>query len=138
MQLPPNGRPWSTSTWWACPTTAAQRYQRYGIPASAASSTSPHAGSTEQIEDKLSQSAFDALTRFSALANKSTGASHPYDRQRWFDFVIQAHLESSDLDSDFLERWLIESEDWPQDQASDLAIEYDRSRALLARFAETA
>ena len=95
-------------------------------------------GSTEQIEDKLSLSAFEALTRFSALANQSTGASHPKDRQRWFDFVIQAHMERSELDSDFLERWLIESEDWPQAQASDLAIEYERSRALLARFEETA
>ena len=95
-------------------------------------------GSTVQIEDKLSVAAADALRRFNALANKSTGASHPYDRQRWFDFVIQTHTDRSDLDSDLLHRWLIESEDWPEDQASDLAIEYERSRALLARFEETA
>lgn len=95
-------------------------------------------GNTVQIEDKLSEAAAHALRRFSVLANKSTGASHPYDRQRWFDFVILTHAERSELDSDLLHRWLIESEGWSEDQASDLAIEYERSRALLARFEETA
>lgn len=95
-------------------------------------------GNTVQIEDKLSVAAADALNRFSTLANKSTGASHPYDRQRWFDFVILAHAERSELDSDLLHRWLIESEGWSEDRASELAIEYERSLALLARFEETA
>lgn len=94
-------------------------------------------GNTLQIEDKLSQAAADALRRFSVLANKSTGASHPLDRQRWFDFIILTHQDRSDLDADLLHRWLLESDDWPQDQASDLAIEYERSRALLSRFEES-
>jgi len=94
-------------------------------------------GNTVQIEDKISQTAADALRRFSVLANKSTGASHPLDRRRWFDFIIQAHRDGSDLDADFLHRWLVESDDWPEEQASDLAIYYERSRALLSRFEET-
>ena len=100
----------------------------------------PGAGRLRAVAEfaKLSEAAADALRRFNALANKSTGASHPYDRQRWFDFVIQTHTDRSELDPDLLHRWLIESEDWPEDQASDLAIEYERSRALLARFEETA
>lgn len=89
-----------------------------------------------QIEDMLSPAAAEALRRFSALANKSTGAAHPLDRQRWFDFIIQAHQDHSDLDADFLHRWLLESDDWPQSRASDLAIEYERSRALLTRYEE--
>jgi hypothetical protein len=95
-------------------------------------------GDTVQIEDKLSPAAADALRRFSVLANKSTGAAHPLDRRRWFDFIILAHQDRSDLDADLLHRWLSESDDWPEDRASDLAIEYERSRALLSRFEETA
>lgn len=92
---------------------------------------------TIQIEDKLTPAAAEALRRFSALANKSTGASHPFDQQRWFDFIIQSHRDHSDLDADLVLRWLCESDNWPEDKASALAIEYERSRALLSRFEET-
>lgn len=94
-------------------------------------------GGTIQIEDTLSPAAAEALRRFSVLANKSTGASHPLDQKRWFDFIIQAHRDHSVLDADLVHRWLRESDDWPEDKASALAIEYERSRALLSQFEET-
>lgn len=91
--------------------------------------------STLSLEDELPPGVLEALRRFSALANKSTGASHPLDRDRWFDFIILAHRDGVSLDASTLGRWLSESEGWPEDGARDLAGEYERSRALLARFA---
>lgn len=93
---------------------------------------------TLQLEDDVPASVLEALRRFSALANKSTGASHPLDRNRWFDFLILAHREGARLDASTLGRWLSESEGWPEDAARDLAGEYERSRDLLARFAASA
>lgn len=44
--------------------------------------------STLQLENVVSPAVAEALRRFSVLANKSTGASHPLDRDRWFDFIL--------------------------------------------------
>lgn len=100
--------------------------------------TAELSGGTRQIEDKLSPGAAEALRRFSMLANKFTGASHPLDGQRWFDFLIRAHRDRCELDASFLRRWLMEADGWSEDHAVDLAIEYERARALLARLEETA
>jgi hypothetical protein len=94
--------------------------------------------STLQLEDEMPPVVAEALRRFSALANKSTRAAHPRDRDRWFDFIILAHRSSARLDASMLARWLCESEDWPENGAQDLAGEYERSRALLARFSTSA
>ena len=51
-----------------------------------------------------------ALKAFSALANKNTGATHPLDRDRWFKFIILAHLGSAQLDTETLYRWFSEEE----------------------------
>jgi hypothetical protein len=80
----------------------------------------------------LSAEAADRLRRFTALANKSTGASHPSDRERWNDFVLAAHRDRSDLDASTLRRWLIEVEGWPPEVADQLAVEYEYGRELLA------
>jgi hypothetical protein len=80
----------------------------------------------------LSAGAAERLRRFSALANKSTGASHPSDRERWNDFVVAAHRDGSNLDATTLRRWLIEVEGWPPEVADQLAIEYEYGRELLA------
>lgn len=93
---------------------------------------------TLQLDDEVPPNVGEALRRFSALANKSTGASHPLDRDRWFDFIILAHRSGARLDASTLARWLSESEGWPEDEARDLAGEYERARELLARFAASA
>lgn len=74
-----------------------------------------------------------ALSKFSALANKSTGRSHPLDEMRWLDFLITAHENKTTLDAEFLARWLIEVEQWPAQTAHELASEYAFSRSLLMR-----
>jgi hypothetical protein len=80
----------------------------------------------------LSAGAADRLRRFTALANKGTGASHPSDRERWNDFVLAAHRDRSELDASTLRRWLVEVEGWPPEVADQLAVEYEYGRELLA------
>jgi hypothetical protein len=87
-----------------------------------------------ELEDLLSKDTAQALRRFSGLANKSTGSSHPRDRTRWEEFLISAHREESTLAPDELERWLIEEQQWPSDKASDLAIEYEEAMSLLKAY----
>lgn len=84
------------------------------------------------LERWLPVSAAEKLRTFSACANKSTGASHPNDRERWNDFVVAAHQSRSTLDASTLNRWLVEIERWSPEVASQLALEYAFGRELLA------
>ncbi len=85
-----------------------------------------------QIEDFVSPDTAKRLRSFSRLANWSTGSSHPNDQRRWFDFITAAHWEAASLDSHMLGRWLHEEEGWSDEGATQLAIEYETGRALLA------
>jgi hypothetical protein len=91
----------------------------------------------QNIEDWLAPEAAFALRRFSGAANKSTGASHPMDEQRWFDFIIAVHRTEKRIDSDNLVRWLHEVEGWDERSAHNLAAEFERGIALLNRDVET-
>lgn len=86
------------------------------------------------IDSWLDESAADALVKFSRLANKSTKASHPLDQERWLDFLIKAHRSAIKPDASELMRWLCEICEWPDDTASDLAIEYEFSLSLLNEY----
>ncbi len=77
------------------------------------------------------QNVEDALRRFSNLANKSTGISHPYDRKRWFEFVTMAYESSDELSADLVISTLIEF-GWPEDMAYELGIKYEYAIDLLA------
>lgn len=91
----------------------------------------------QNLEDWMSEDAATTLRRFSAAANKSTGASHPMDERRWFDFIIAVHRGQDDVGTDRLARWLHEVEGWAEETAHDLAGEFERGLALLTREAET-
>jgi hypothetical protein len=86
----------------------------------------------EDLGNWLSPAVAERLRKFSLCANKSTGASHPSDRERWNDFVVAAHRDRSSLNAWTLRRWLIEAEDWPPEVAGQLALEYEYGRELLA------
>jgi hypothetical protein len=99
-------------------------------PAAAASGVEVEMGSPDpQIEDYLSPAAAGLLRTFSRLANRSV--VHPLDRKRWNEFLTAAYREGAPLEVLMLQRWLIEEEKWPEDEAIDLAIEYERARDLL-------
>lgn len=91
----------------------------------------------QDLEDWLTPESAAALRRFSSLANKSTGASHPLDERRWFDFIIAVHRSGQSIGSDYLTRWLREVEGWDERSAHKLASEFERGIALLKRNAET-
>lgn len=88
-------------------------------------------GGVLDIQEHLSPVSYSLLRKFSDLATKSTGSSHPLDQKRWFDFLVNAHDEHSRLTSHELYRWLVEEESWPPDIASRLAAEYEKGCALL-------
>lgn len=88
----------------------------------------------QSITAWISQEAADALHRFSACANKSTGSSHPSDERRWFEFLFAAHKAEGVLDVYLLERWLIEVEEWTPEMANKLVREYEFGMALLKQY----
>ncbi|HBP0660876.1 hypothetical protein ACSERK_16380 [Pseudomonas aeruginosa] len=92
--------------------------------------TSPN----QTLDDWLDAEPAAALRRFSRLANKSTGAAHPMDKERWYAFLIAAHRASKRLDSDQLARWLVEVEAWSAGRAQDLAIDYEFALGLLEQY----
>lgn len=76
-----------------------------------------------------------ALLRFSNLANKSTGSSHPLDRKRWFEFLILANETGSNLYADLIIRSLVEL-GWSEEKAIDLGIQFEFAEDLLAYMQE--
>ncbi|MCW2247835.1 hypothetical protein M2352_003469 [Azospirillum fermentarium] len=89
------------------------------------------------ITDWVSPEAAELLRKFSALANMSTGSSHPLDFKRWAAFIAQAHREGSSLDADSLARWLVEELEWPADRAAKLGSEYQFARDILNEYDQT-
>lgn len=85
----------------------------------------------ENMEDWISGDSFKKLKLFSVAANKSTGSAHPLDQKRWLDFLVSVHHEHRKLHSSQIQRWLIEVENWPEDVAVDLSIEYEFAMNLL-------
>jgi hypothetical protein len=106
--------------------------RRIASPASKIAGFTIEATAAEQsLDDWLPPDAAAALGRFSATANKATGSAHPSDRQRWFEFLLKAHTARGAFGTDYLARWLIEVEGWPDEKAHDLVIQYEFGLALL-------
>jgi hypothetical protein len=76
-----------------------------------------------------------AFVRFSNLANKSTGSSHPLDRKRWLEFLVLAHEAKSNLHSDMIIRSLVEL-GWPEEKAIELGIQFEFAEHILSYIEE--
>ena len=83
------------------------------------------------IDDLLPPPAALALRQFSSSANRSTGTAHPQDAEKWDKFVILAHRAQISLAPDILKRLLVEDEHRDDEQAHELALEYESARRLL-------
>ena len=93
----------------------------------------------------ISQEALEKLKRFCMAANKSTGSSHPNDRERWFDFICQTIDDGKTFDESELASFL-QDEDywgkvqehgaWNENMANRLAEEYDNSCEILKYYIE--
>jgi hypothetical protein len=79
----------------------------------------------------LSDAAAAKFRRFSERANRRAGYLLPPDRERWLEFILEAHRERSRLDASTLRRWLVEIEDWSPEVADQLAREYAFGEELL-------
>jgi hypothetical protein len=82
---------------------------------------------------RLPREVYERLRRFSAAANKKTGSTHPFDQERWMDFLVATDEMQTPLDAHTLARWLVEVDGWEIEQASRLAEEYEFGRELLKR-----
>lgn len=91
----------------------------------------------QSIVDWTSDEVASALHTFSVCANKSTGAGHPADRKRWFEFLFASYAANTRLDTELLGRWLVEAEEWPPEIAHDLVDSYQYSMDLLKSRAAT-
>ncbi|MCC6589991.1 MAG: hypothetical protein IT168_25085 [Bryobacterales bacterium] len=100
-------------------------------PAAEISSVQVELGKTSpEIEDFVTPQTARLLR--SSLSNRSV--VHPLDRRRWNAFITAAHRERAKLTGGMLQRWLIEEERWPEDEAINLATEYEHSRDLLETY----
>lgn len=89
----------------------------------------------------MSEASLKKLKAFCGCANKSTGSSHPCDKERWLSFILQTVEEDRILDSDTLCRFLQDEESWgkkpndyigvmgdyawDEDSAYELSMEYE-------------
>lgn len=81
-------------------------------------------------EDVVGSEAGKLLKKFSSLANKSTGSSHPNDQERWFAFIVETCKKDKYVNTSDLVRVLCE-QGWSEDSAHKLVIEYDFARDLI-------
>ena len=101
----------------------------------------------------ISSTALEKLELFCSAANKSTGSTHPCDRERWFDFICQTVDDDKMFDLSTLEGFLkdktywgekadnfigvIGDFAWDEDQAYDLALEYVSACEILCYYKKT-
>lgn len=72
------------------------------------------------IEEIANKATADKLKKWESLCNRSTGNSHPYDRERWFDFIKTAVDTNSNLTVGDLEQWLTEERNWFMDEENSI------------------
>jgi len=102
-------------------------YDKYLAPLSADVSIT-----SGDIKDKdiVGEKAAKSLNTFSSCANKSTGSSHPCDRERWFNFIVDACNTDINVDTDSLRR-LLQEQGWSEEHSIKLVIEFEFARDLL-------
>lgn len=88
----------------------------------------------KSIIDLIGEDAEKALLMFSKNANKSTGNTHPYDFNRWCDFVFIVHRQKIEINIDDFIRWLQEEEGWSDDLSTKLGLDLEYSLELLEKY----
>ena len=91
----------------------------------------------ESLVAWVGEDALRALARFSMAANKSTGARHPNDEERWNDFLLAALPARRPGVAEALEQVLVRN-GWSEDGASELAIAAERVEVYERRRRERA
>jgi hypothetical protein len=105
----------------------AEFHDALALPAATRAGVKVELGATDQrIEEFLSP---ETVANLRALPSQPW--MHPADRERWYRFLSTAHREGAPLSPSTLERWLIEEAKWSEDDAIELAMEYEDARDLL-------
>lgn len=89
----------------------------------------------------ISKDALEKLDKFCRMANKSTGSSHPCDKERWLDFVCQTVDDGKIFETTTLATFLQDENywgekpkdfigvmghyAWDEEKAYELALEYE-------------
>lgn len=60
----------------------------------------------------FSKETLNKLKQFCSAANKSTGATHPLDRERWLDFVFTSYSKEETMDTETFANFLSDEEYW--------------------------
>lgn len=113
-------------------------------------------GPTSDIFDPLtyiSKTALEKLNNFCISAKHSMGALHPYDEERWFEFVCQTVEDGKLFDYYTIKNFLMDdgywgkrntnspneigSGAWNEEQAEELALEYVQCTNLLMYYRRT-
>ena len=101
----------------------------------------------------ISEEALIKLKAFCGCANKSTGSSHPCDKERWYDFICQTVEDGRMFDAttlaNFLQDenyWNKKSNDtigvigdfaWSEEKAYELALEYESLCEIIEYYKRT-
>lgn len=88
----------------------------------------------KSMADLIGKEAAESLIRFSKNANKTTGNSHPFDFERWCEFVFIIHRNKIPLNIDDFVRWLEEEEDWTNDVAWKLGLDLEYALNILEKY----
>jgi len=73
----------------------------------------------------------ELLHKFSEEGDRFEKRYIPLNKKGWYIFLVEAHKNRAQLNTEILERWLEEEERWPEDIASNLVEEYQFARNLL-------
>lgn len=88
------------------------------------------------IIDTIGNDAFESLKSFSNNANHATGNIHPYDFNRWCDFIFIIFRKQIELNTDELINWLNEN-GWNEEMSQRLGLEFEYSLNLLERYEQS-
>lgn len=64
------------------------------------------------IEDMMPEAAYKSLHIWESNCNRDGGIAHPFDYERWLQFIIVSHKCASQLKREMLEKWLLEDKHW--------------------------
>ena len=82
------------------------------------------------LGEELDSNTFSALLAFSRGSTRSTGSSHPLDRERWYAFLVQLHRSGGELGTGVLQEFLIR-DGWSESVTWDLVIQFEFGMGLL-------